>query len=90
MKSTPLTDHTVEDADKYIGSTIVQTISNDPLMQRVGIVIDMRDTELLSKNHGNRAADIYWQPCPSMPFGRPYRSLHIVKTLKEHYFIFKT
>lgn len=85
MKSTHSIPHTIEDASKHIGHTIVQTMSKDPLMQRVGIVTCIAPFDYGSKDEV--AYEIYWQPSQSMPLGRPYPSLHLVDKLGEHYFI---
>ena len=88
-KFTPSINHIADDEDKntYIGATIVETISKDPLMQRGGIVLEIKDS-YDSMNHCNLpAVVIYWQPSISMPYHRPYRSMHILETLREHYFI---
>tara|TARA_Y100000310_G_scaffold115884_1_gene114502 strand:+ start:3413 stop:3709 length:297 start_codon:yes stop_codon:yes gene_type:complete len=95
MKSTPSTDHIIGDEDsnppdtsnqEYIGATIVETISRDPLMQRVGIILGVK-FELLGYFAWKEIADIYWQPSSAMPLTRPYRSFHILSELSEHYFI---
>ena len=95
MKSTPSTDHIIGDEDsnppdtsnqEYIGATIVETISRDPLMQRVGIILGVKPA-LLVCFAGKEIADIYWQPSSAMPLTRPYRSFHILSELNEHYFI---
>ncbi len=85
MKFTHSKDHTVEDADKYIGSTIVQTMSKDPLMQRVGLVVNMSKHDIYVDN--KTTFEIYWQPCNSMPLGRPYPSSHLPETLGDYYFV---
>ena len=95
MKSTPSTNHIIGDEDsnppdtsnqEYIGATIVETISRDPLMQRVGIILGVK-FELLGYFAWKEIADIYWQPSSAMPLTRPYRSFHILSELSEHYFI---
>jgi len=91
MKSTHLTGLTAEDEDKNnIGSTIVQTISKDPLMQRVGIVVNVTDTWTIGPGtpaHDTFKYKIYWQPSFSMPMPRPYATDHLLDTLGEHYFV---
>jgi hypothetical protein len=84
MKFTHSKNHTIEDADKYIGSTIVQTMSKDPLMQRVGLVVDIRSHSMYVDT---TTFEIYWQPCSSMPMGRPYPSSHLPERLGDYYFI---
>ncbi len=92
MKSTPLKTHIADDEDKsptdtisqeYIGATIVETISKDPLMQRVGIILAIKSSD----GWCGKAADICWQPSPGMPLTQPYRSLHILRKLNDYYFI---
>ena len=94
MKSTPSTNHIIGDEDsnppdtsnqEYIGATIVETISLSPLMQRACIILGVKLAgEVL---WSEQLLDIYWQPSPAMPLGRPYRSFHILSELNEHYFI---
>ena len=84
MKFTRSKNHTIEDADKYVGSTIVQTMSEDPLMQRVGLVVNMMEHDM---HETKLTFQIYWQPCSSLPMGRPYPSMHLPCTLGDHYFI---
>ena len=91
MKSTLSKNPTIEDVNKKIGSTIVQTMSKDPLMQRVGIITGAKPWEY---NSGSTTylmktymLEIYWQPCKSMPLGRPYPSSHVIDHLGEYYFV---
>ena len=85
MKSTLSKNPTIEDVNKKVGSTIVQTMSKEPLMQRVGIVTGAKRWELnFIKTY---MFEIYWQPCKSMPLGRPYPSSHVIDHLGEHYFV---
>ena len=87
MKSIHSIPHTIEDADKLIGHTIVQTMSNEPLLQRVGIIISTHLPFSLDLEKSRVAYEIYWQPSLSMPLGRPYRSSHFPDRLGDYYLI---
>ena len=84
MKYTQLTNLTTEDVSKKIGCTIVQTMSRDPLMQRVGVITG---TSLWGVGNELCMLEIYWQPCKSMPLGRPYPSSHMIHSLGECYLV---
>ena len=85
MKSTLSRNRTIEDARNNIGATIVQTMSKDPLMQRVGVIVGVAEWELKFKE--TYMYEIYWQPSYAMPMGRPYPSTHAIDELGEHYFV---
>ena len=80
MRSTVSKTLTGEDIN-MIGKTIIQTISKDPLLQRVGVVVKSAPF-----GFGNEtiAWQVYWQPSPSMPYGRPYSSTHSESTLGDY------
>jgi|TARA_Y100000310_G_scaffold311546_1_gene357894 hypothetical protein len=96
MKSTPLKTHITDDEDKnlipgaenqrFVGATIVETISRSPLMQRVGIILKICP-EFRGIKRDENWADICWQPSAAMPLGQPYRSLYILSELNDHYII---
>tara|TARA_R110000737_G_scaffold325261_2_gene338564 strand:+ start:38 stop:298 length:261 start_codon:yes stop_codon:yes gene_type:complete len=85
MKSTLSKNRTAEDVKNNIGATIVQTMFEDPLMQRVGVIVGVAEWELKSKE--TYMYEIYWQPSYAMPMGRPYSSMHVIDQLGEHYFV---
>ena len=67
-----------KDINKMIGKTVIQTISDSPTIRRVGIILEIDRTPLMTiSSETIPVAKIIWQPTSKFPVHqKPYISLH--------------
>ena len=66
---------TEKDINRAVGKTVIHTISDNPPMHRVGIIIGSDGISEIDKY-----AKILWQPSPTFPVhNKPYVTLYAIE-----------